>query len=810
MKGKRLRSLSGTVLVMILTVMLVLIIMLMATLTVVSTASQRIYTKYEENQAYYTARSALDVYVEKLLYDGDGYALKNDGTYWEYVYSDADGNSKQSTSHMKQGLALQLDLYNLKSLNRDASGNPLTNYGIMENADNTIFYTSSGYRDFVSTTKESITYQVKMPAATNNSTNGSMVSDNIIAKDSKSYNDVQLKIQVLDRKYKLGGPNADTFEAAIAANESNFLNAIMTSSGAPAADTAVVTGSLTVADLKEAIRLGDRQKDTIRLKVTATATFRDVEQTSVLVFDVSEPPVINGTRAITAFGSANNIDNMTVVGGVSIPDETTANNVGSITGNVYIKGDFDNGDGGTEYELIDSECFFIEGGNCTWTNSFNIKGYNSKSPTDSEYRNNRPFLFVDGSYGGQNASAGAPGNEVDLLAKEISGLSNAFTHYGDIYVDGDVDFTGVGAHNPIIDGDLYVSGTATFYEKINGDGSVTTYYPMKPDGTTPVSVYTGASVSFEDNDEESTDKIDIVLPNGVKKTLPTEGSIYSEHHKDGDISQPLFTAEELAFLTKEQRLNGETTTKTFASEAGTVSEANSWAVVNNRMVYGKTVVASWGSYFQETGSVSTTLDSDLGSVYNMTAGSYKLAPLSTTPNGKILVSGGGIVDLYLTQGTYQNNLCIIVDDDTTLRVFGDTPGGIYNMHNVTIANRTIYNAIEDGSNIYVGQTGTGMVSPTVSMYFDAGSTINMENTLVTAYIQSPGATVEIDQPQTIDNVVYNNVAIGSKNLTVIGSILCDVLTCNNMAGVAYINPNVPTTAEGEPILSFKSIQYRRN
>lgn len=69
MKNKRRGNLNGAVLIMVLTVMFVLIIMLMATLTVVSTASQRIYAKYEENQAYYTARSALDVFSEKMLND---------------------------------------------------------------------------------------------------------------------------------------------------------------------------------------------------------------------------------------------------------------------------------------------------------------------------------------------------------------------------------------------------------------------------------------------------------------------------------------------------------------------------------------------------------------------------------------------------------------------------------------------------------------------------------------------------------------------------------------------------------------------
>lgn len=92
-KSKQRQSLSGTVLIMILTVMFVLIIMLMATLTVVTTASQRIYTKFEENQAYYTSRSALEVFTENMLIDSD------------YLYSDG----------VQQGYQIQKALYSIKS-----------------------------------------------------------------------------------------------------------------------------------------------------------------------------------------------------------------------------------------------------------------------------------------------------------------------------------------------------------------------------------------------------------------------------------------------------------------------------------------------------------------------------------------------------------------------------------------------------------------------------------------------------------------------------------------------------------------------
>lgn len=60
---------KGVVLVMVVTVMFILMIMLLATLSVVSSTTRRTLTKFEENQAYYTSRSVLDVYIDEYLED---------------------------------------------------------------------------------------------------------------------------------------------------------------------------------------------------------------------------------------------------------------------------------------------------------------------------------------------------------------------------------------------------------------------------------------------------------------------------------------------------------------------------------------------------------------------------------------------------------------------------------------------------------------------------------------------------------------------------------------------------------------------
>lgn len=64
---RRIRKVSGAVLMMVVTIMFILVIMLLATLTVVSNTNKRTIAKFEENQAYYTARSVQEVYVDEVL-----------------------------------------------------------------------------------------------------------------------------------------------------------------------------------------------------------------------------------------------------------------------------------------------------------------------------------------------------------------------------------------------------------------------------------------------------------------------------------------------------------------------------------------------------------------------------------------------------------------------------------------------------------------------------------------------------------------------------------------------------------------------
>ena len=98
------RTAKGAVLIMVLTVMFVLIFLLAGTVAVVYSTNNRVLQKFEQSQAYYTARSVMDTYIDTLLHDNN-----NDSSV-PYYYIDG-----TTLSHVpaKQGRALELDLYDL-------------------------------------------------------------------------------------------------------------------------------------------------------------------------------------------------------------------------------------------------------------------------------------------------------------------------------------------------------------------------------------------------------------------------------------------------------------------------------------------------------------------------------------------------------------------------------------------------------------------------------------------------------------------------------------------------------------------------
>lgn len=336
------KSLRGVVLIMVVTVMFVLIIMLLATLSVVSTAQNRYYTKYEENQAYYTARSALDVFTQKLLCDSDYYAYDETGTSartYKYTMVDmsksaSDKAAAQSPdTKMKQGLAIEFEMYKIPAQNDAglASNFAESDYIFGETA--AIAEDKNYSVDATLNKDDGITYKITFPKISDGTDDyGRFVDENSTTNEQKA----AIKITIDSRRYNFGGANADVFSAMTDAE-------LKACSGGSV--TVVVNGTnatYTKDQLKEAIRLGDRLKDKMRLKIESEVEFMDVTGTAVLYYDTSEKPVVNSSNAITSISDISSSSGVFPIGGASgLSGGLQLNDDSVVCGSLFITGDSD-------------------------------------------------------------------------------------------------------------------------------------------------------------------------------------------------------------------------------------------------------------------------------------------------------------------------------------------------------------------------------------------------------------------------------------------------------------------------------------
>lgn len=351
---KRRHGLNGVVLIMILTVMAVLIVLLMTTLTVVTTANQRIYTKFEENQAYYSARSALDVFTAEMLADGDYYAVDSSGNILKYYYTDTTVTpSAVKDVKMKQGLALQGELYKIKSqgqttakvaaalnpsMYRKPNGEPndaaYAALGLAENfkASDLVFGGSTPEDAFFSIDDaeiDSITYKITFPALDDGSDKYGNMSDG---------NTATITVQVLDRVYDMGGVSRED----IINNPATY----------------------TPSAIKAAIAAGDRKKDKLRIKITATTVLAGVEGNAVLILDSDSTPNAPSSRAVTSMTDVKRGTSFNMVGGASsLTSHFETTNDGNVVDDVFAIGDII-WDSSSKYHMPDSKTQMISLGTC--------------------------------------------------------------------------------------------------------------------------------------------------------------------------------------------------------------------------------------------------------------------------------------------------------------------------------------------------------------------------------------------------------------------------------------------------------------
>ena len=189
-----------------------------------------------------------------------------------------------------------------------------------------------------------------------------------------------------------------------------------------------------------------------------------------------------------------------------------------------------------------------------------------------------------------------------------------------------------------------------------------------------------------------------------------------------------------------------------------------------------------------------------------------------------MISGGGTVEIVLKKdawawgGNYSSgngHLDIIVDDDTTLKVYGGDPNIEYTLNTMAIWTQTAYDAYKNGTVLNVGnQTGHNIKVPKIFYYFSGGK-VNLSNgrCFLTGYFFGPTTELNATAGSNIQftNLKYNGASVPSSwRYTVLGSVLCNDFNLQNDHGIIYINPDLDNDTPGEPIHQWQSYQYIRS
>lgn len=427
-KAKNRRSkVKGAVLLMVLAVMVVLIIMLAGAMTIVSTAGSRAVTQYEESQAYYSARSGLDVVTNVILSDSV-HKDKNDAN---------DGNNKKSQnvineSNPSQGLVLQEAII-----------------GQMK--------TVTGTSNIVYDVSKSLSVYDKTKSATDPVNQKSYMKFNVT--DMNSYTDaesglfsdkgdgnIEVKIQLLELVFDDGntGINRNSVTSTTAA-----LN----------------NGDETTQYIKSC-----------KIKVSCTARYAGTSSTISVVLS---PYAVDRTAAegVVSTGGLNMSTNSNVLGGSASATTFSWGNTGTTVGGSFINQSTTLSTQ-KQFVLKSSETVAING-NFTVPNNLTVTA--SKPATTSK---EHPFVFINGTLWADcqtqfgDRSVGQDWAKVDLITRNIdySSGNNPVNVYGDTYVDGYIKLTSGGLNYngsaACFDGNLFISDRQGILAANSGDGGI--------------------------------------------------------------------------------------------------------------------------------------------------------------------------------------------------------------------------------------------------------------------------------------------------------------------------------------------------
>ena len=477
---RRPARLKGVVLVMVVTLLFVLIVMLMATLTVVGNANKRTVTKFEENQAYYTARSALGVYITGMLEMDETADLGENGAkraadalkskFTDVSSSQLNVFYKNKTdssegyadfggkSSIVEGFVYQQELFGYltpkyKLKNKDEAGNDLKRGEVMTAAPGS----DSNWEendDAIDNNKYFVKYKVKVPDVNSVTGMGSNGNVGVMATEDVDVTVELLRMVYLDKDDKL------------------ITDGVMAASNAD--------GAAKILDV-------DWSKTYYRVKVTSTAKIKQgtggVNEGTVSV--ILEPKVVNSPsafkNALISFANTTAATNISTAGGGSAAgDEYHTPNNGAWLGSYVYQYNKVNLSSQIPWKLKEKDSFVVQNGWINVNNNGEIVGEGSIDATSEEDLAKRPYIYTGGMmlpssdfkigsdsdhsidlilYNSFNTTKDMksaldsnfvtkiesigedkiPGGlKADRIAYYDNGSSNARDIYGDVYCDGDM------------------------------------------------------------------------------------------------------------------------------------------------------------------------------------------------------------------------------------------------------------------------------------------------------------------------------------------------------------------------------------
>lgn len=817
---KRRRSLSGAVLVMILTVMFVLIILLTATLTTVTTANQRIYTKFEENQAYYTARSALDVFTQNMLSDNS--YLVNPAKYFEYTDSDGTvkgGAGSSDPAPIKQGLALQLDLYKIRSQSDDGM-----DLGFAENAvmgDSTFITSSPEDEHFALNNTDGtpterglkyIEYNIKLPKVSNGSdTYGKMV-DNVSLTGIGDTSDATIRVEVLDRKYATD-PSYTTDEI------NKYINHIGTS---------IIPND---AALKAAIQNGSRSKDYMKIKITATVNMFDTEGVAIVIFETTQKDPPANEQALTTSGTATGRGGSSpaIQGGFSTmaTDVTYLVTGDKLSGTVFSLGTFETATSGCNLNLS-------EGSSIVSMKGLNIP---SGSTTIKATDKNR-FMFLGGTsvlHGNVGDSTNGISTIADTL--KLGDYSATLNYYGNIYANkiilggggSSISINGGSTYVNEIevpDGWLWLDDSGNINMSMDGADVFNKLHAVLNNGftihdasnsieinsanITSVIGQNGRTLSYS---SQSFNKIDFSNDPavGTYSIVNNDGQLYRKYQ---NLPFTIDSKTEIEVPTPQSYFADYYIDGAFnpaSGDLGLYKDATGdidYSVTDYDMIYDEDnnviKMLKTGAYLFEDylsdGNASYVRKNSIEDIIN---DGVLECPLWTDAmaNSPVDISGG---DKYFElSGTYYKPIQVTGNGDGRL-IFLVREGNSAKFDGIGSGfTLTTDNINDTKTNIVNGTTK----APKVDIYGGTDSKLELGNRCTLAgYIIMPTGDMKIENGNM--NMTYDGES--ANNTCIVGSILCRSFDAGNHPGILYLDKDSGANSPGEPHLTVQANQYVRN